>query len=175
MPRSCASTRRSPGTRVHSTTVAATNRWSRESGSACLSNALQILLPASGALLLFWGWVRNRVLIRRELRFDRFIALVSGVERRALELELGASHDRQAIRRLHQELCTIKDAALERVAVGEGSDSALVTSLFSHIGDVREFLAHLERTCNHLDDAKNRIGSGPGSGRQTESPGHAGA
>ena len=49
-------------------------------GISVLSNALQIFLPASGALLLVVGWLRNRVLIRRELRFDRFIALVSGIE-----------------------------------------------------------------------------------------------
>jgi TRAP-type uncharacterized transport system substrate-binding protein len=111
-----------------------------------LSNALQIMLPAGGTVLLIWGWLRNRVRIRRELGFDRFIALVSGVERRALELEQSGTQDRQAIRRLHHELCTIKDAALERIAIGEASENALVTSLFSHIGDVRDFLAHLERS-----------------------------
>jgi hypothetical protein len=111
-----------------------------------LSNALQILLPASGAVLLLWGWLRNRVLIRRDLRFDRFIALVSGVERRAVELEHRGIQDHQAIRHLHHELCTIKDAALERIAVGEGSDNVLVMSLFAHIGDVRAFLASLERS-----------------------------
>ena len=51
-------------------------------GIGVISNALQILLPAGGTLLLVAGWLRNRVLIRRELRFDRFIALVSGVEKR---------------------------------------------------------------------------------------------
>jgi hypothetical protein len=116
-----------------------------------LSNAFQLLVPAGGAVLLLWGWLRNRVLTRRELRFDRFIALVSGVERRALELAQGGSRDRQAIGRLHQELCTIKDAALERIAVGEASENALVVSLFSHIGDVRAFLAHLEQAWNHAE------------------------
>ena len=37
-------------------------------------------------------------------------------------------------------------AALERIAVGEGSDETLVRSLFAHIADVRGFLAHLERS-----------------------------
>jgi TRAP-type uncharacterized transport system substrate-binding protein len=115
-------------------------------GIGVISNALQILLPAGGTFLLVAGWLRNRVLIRRELRFDRFIALVSGVEKRALELEHHGSQNGQAIHQLHHELCTIKDAALERIAVGEASDDALVTSLFAHIADVREFLAHLERT-----------------------------
>jgi TRAP-type uncharacterized transport system substrate-binding protein len=116
-----------------------------------LSNAFQLLVPAGGALLLLWGWLRNRVLTRRELRFDRYIALVSGVERRALELAQGGSRDRQSIGRLHKELCTIKDAALERIAVGEASENALVVSLFSHIGDVRAFLAHLEQSWNHAE------------------------
>jgi TRAP-type uncharacterized transport system substrate-binding protein len=111
-----------------------------------LSNALQILLPAGGTVLLVWGWLRNRVLLRRELRFDRFIALVSGVERRARELEQSGAFDRHAIGQLHHELCTIKDAALERIAVGEAGDEALVRSLFSHMGDVRAFIAHLERS-----------------------------
>ena len=114
-------------------------------GIGVLSNALQILLPAGGTVLLFWGWLRNRMRLRRELGFDRFIALISGVERRALELEQSGKEDRPAIRRLHRELCTIKDAALERIAIGEASDASLVSSLFSHIGDVRAFLAHLER------------------------------
>ena len=52
-----------------------------------LSNALQILLPAGEAVLRSGDGCANRVLTRRELRFDRFIALVSGVERRTLELE----------------------------------------------------------------------------------------
>lgn len=111
-----------------------------------LSNALQILLPAGGTVLLAWGWLRNRIRLRRELGFDRFIALVSGVERRSLELEQSGSHDRQAIRRLHHELCTIKDAALERIASGQASSNTLVTSLFAHISDVRDSLAHLERS-----------------------------
>ena len=119
-----------------------------------LSNALQILLPAGGALLLLWGWLRNRVLTRRELRFDRFIALVSGVERRALELEHGQSRDHAAVRKLHRELCTIKDAALERIAGGEAGDETLVMSLFAHIGDVRAFLADLERSWNDSGSAR---------------------
>jgi hypothetical protein len=115
-------------------------------GLGVVSNALQVLLPAGGAILLLWGWLRNRVLIRRELRFDRFIALISGVEKRALELEHQGARDRQAIHLLHHELCTIKDAALERIAVGDASDDAIVMSLFAHIADVRAFLAHLERS-----------------------------
>ncbi len=111
-----------------------------------LSSALQILVPAGGTILLIWGWLRNRVLVRRELRFDRFIALVSGVERRVLELEQHADRDLHAIGQLHRELSTIKDAALERIAAGEAGDSSLVMSLFSHIEDVRGLLAHLERT-----------------------------
>jgi len=110
-----------------------------------LSNALQILLPAGGGLLLVWGWLRNRVLTRRERRFDRFIALVSGVERRAIELEQSGTRDHQALRRLHRELSTIKDAALERIATGEAGADLLVASLFAHISDVRTYLAHLER------------------------------
>ena len=103
-----------------------------------LSNTLQILVPAGGTVLLIWGWLRNRVLVRRELRFDRFIALVQRVvERRALELEQHADRDLRAIGRLHRELSTIKDAALERIAAGEAGDSSLVMSLFSHLEDVR--------------------------------------
>jgi TRAP-type uncharacterized transport system substrate-binding protein len=125
-----------------------------------LSNALQILLPAGGTVLLAWGWLRNRVRLRRELGFDRFIALVSGVERRALDLEKSGVQDRRAIRRLHHELCTIKDAALERITVGEASDNALVLSLFSHIGDVRDFLAHLERFWAAAPPAEGQAGAG---------------
>ncbi len=113
-----------------------------------LSNALQIALPAGGGVLLVWGWLRNRVLTRRERRFDRFIALVSGVERRAIELEQGATPDHQALKRLHHELSTIKDAALERIAVGEAGADLLVASLFAHINDVRAYLGHLERAWN---------------------------
>jgi hypothetical protein len=110
-----------------------------------LSNALQIIFPAAGGLLLVWGWLRNRVLTRRERRFDRFIALVSGVERRALELEQSGARDHQALERLHRELSTIKDAALERIAVGEARADLLVASLFAHINDVRAYLGHLGR------------------------------
>jgi len=112
------------------------------------SNVLQIVLPAGGGILLVWGWLRNRILTRRERRFDRFIALVSGVERRAIELEKSTARDTHALQRLHRELSTIKDAALERIAVGEAGADVLVDSLFAHINDVRAYLGHLERFQN---------------------------
>jgi hypothetical protein len=111
-----------------------------------LSNSLQLLVPIGGGLILLWGWLRNRVLTRRERRFDRFIALVSGVENRALELERRGARDHRAIRQFHRDLCTIKDAALERIAVGEAGEGPLVMSLFAHISDVRAYLADLERS-----------------------------
>jgi hypothetical protein len=123
-------------------------------------------------MLLLWGWLRNRVLTRRELRFDPFIALVGGVEKRALELQHGGTHDCEAIRHLHQKLCTIKDAALERVAVGDASDQALVTSLFSHIGDVRAFLSHLEENWNHREAAHRVTGSNSQPDHAGEPPSH---
>ena len=112
-----------------------------------LSNTLQLLLPLGGGILLLWGWFRNRILARNERRIDRFIALVSGVERRALALGQDGFPDHRAVRDLHRELSTIKDAALERIASGGAGNPILVVSLFAHISDVRTYLADLE-----LDD-----------------------
>lgn len=110
-----------------------------------LSNAFQLILPIGGGAILFWGWLRTRVLTDRERRIDRFIALVSGVERRALHLAEGGPPDHALIQELHRELSTIKDAALERIARGEAGHPLLVSSLFSHMADVRAFLSSLER------------------------------
>jgi len=128
-----------------------------------LSNALQIFLPLAGGTLLLWGWLRNRVLVRRERRFDRFIALVSGVERRGLTLEASGVYDPLAIRKLHKELCTIKDAALTSIARGEASAETLVSSLFAHIHDVRAYLAELDRclSSRELSQAGNGLDSRP--------------
>jgi TRAP-type uncharacterized transport system substrate-binding protein len=113
-----------------------------------LSNSLQIFLPLAGGIILLWGWLRNRVLVRRERRFDRFIYLVSGVEKRGLALEASGTYDHHAVRKLHKELCTIKDAALESIARGESSEATLVSSLFAHIHDVRIYLAEVDRGCS---------------------------
>ena len=110
-----------------------------------LSNTLQLLLPLGGGILLVWGWFRNRILTRNERRIDRFIALVSGVEQRALAIGQEGVPDHRAVRELHRELSTIKDAALERIASGEAGNPLLVSSLFAHISDVRAYLADLER------------------------------
>jgi TRAP-type uncharacterized transport system substrate-binding protein len=121
-----------------------------------LSNTLQLLIPVGGGMLLLWGWLRARVLTDRERRIDRFIALVSGVEQRALQSGVEAPADLGAVRALHRELSTIKDAALERIAAGEAGNEMLVTSLFAHIGDVRAYLSDLER------DSPNHRPSGDG-------------
>ncbi len=93
-----------------------------------LSNTLQLLLPFGGGLLLACGWIRNRILINRERRIDRFIALVSGVEQRALRLGQEGG-DRRKVAELHRELSTIKDAALERIAGGEAGNPLLVVDI----------------------------------------------
>jgi TRAP-type uncharacterized transport system substrate-binding protein len=111
-----------------------------------LSNTLQIVLPFGGGILLVWGWLRARVLTDRERRIDRFIALVSGVEQRALQVGQADVPDRRVIHGLHRELSTIKDAALERIAAGQGGNALLVSSLFAHISDMRAYLAEPERT-----------------------------
>jgi hypothetical protein len=86
-------------------------------------------------------WNLPEILRRR----DRFIALVSGVEQRALALGQEGVADHRAVRDLHRELSTIKDAALERIASGEAGNPLLVSSLFAHISDVRAYLADLDR------------------------------
>jgi hypothetical protein len=110
-----------------------------------LSNTLQLLIPIGGGILLVWGWLRSRMLTDRERRIDRFIALVSGVEQRAMRVGADAPADLCAVSELPRELSTIKDAALQRIAAGEAGNELLVSSLFAHIGDVRAYLSDLER------------------------------
>lgn len=126
-----------------------------------LSNTLQLILPVGGGMLLLWGWLRTRVLADRERRIDRFIALVSGVEQRAIQLGAEGPADHGAVRELHRELSTIKDAALERIAAGEAGNALLVSSLFAHIHDVRGSLSGLERdAAQHRDDRDESPGHG---------------
>lgn len=110
-----------------------------------LSDTLQLIIPIGGGILLVWGWLRSRILTNRERRIDRFIALVSGVEQRALQLGTDGPPDLRAVRELHRELSTIKDAALERIAAGEAGNELLTSTLFAHVTDVRAYLANLER------------------------------
>lgn len=131
-----------------------------------LSNTLQLIIPIGGGALLVWGWLRTRVLADRERRIDRFIALVSGVEQRALQVGDDGPADIRAVRELHRELSTIKDAALERIAAGEAGNELLVSSLFAHINDVRAYLTGLERA-----EGRHRIG---GEGGESPSPSRPG-
>lgn len=122
-----------------------------------LSNSLQLMLPLGGGVLLLWGWLRTRVLTDRERRIDRFIALISGVEQRALQLGQERPIDHRSIQSLHQELSTIKDAALEKIAKGEAGSPLLVSTLFSHLSDVRAYLTELERSETHESDSQRGV------------------
>ena len=116
-----------------------------------LSNSLQIILPLSGGFLFLFGWIRNRILLRRERRFDRFIFLVTGVQKKALVLESDGTFDHKAVQELHRQLYAIKDAALEAITRGESAADTLVSGLFAHIQDVRVYLTELDRCSTRRD------------------------
>ncbi len=109
-----------------------------------LWNAFRLIIPIGGGVILFWNWLRTRVLTDRERWIDRFIALVSGVERRALHLAEGGRADHVSIQERHRELSTIKDATLEGIARGETGNPLIVSSQFAHMADVPAFLAGLQ-------------------------------
>jgi TRAP-type uncharacterized transport system substrate-binding protein len=110
-----------------------------------LVNLVSIAGPLGGGVLFLWQWMRQRGRLRSEASFEAYIAKVSALEQRALELEQmpAASLDHAELGRLWRALGELKVEALGKFARGEMTGETVLTSFLTHVNDARAHLTHL--------------------------------
>lgn len=96
-----------------------------------------------GGLFFLWQWYRQRARRRGELGFESYMAKVSSVESRALQLEIGAMLDLRELLGLQVELSRLKAEALRRLADGELAGEQLISGFVTHVNDARDYLTRL--------------------------------
>jgi TRAP-type uncharacterized transport system substrate-binding protein len=119
-----------------------------------LVNLFGIAGPVCGGILFLWQLFRQRSRLRREQRFETYIAKVSALEQAALECARNGDGacDTAELERLWRALGALKAEALGKFAEGETSSEAMLTSFLTHVNDARSHLAHL------IDEAREGAG-----------------
>jgi TRAP-type uncharacterized transport system substrate-binding protein len=104
-----------------------------------LESLRSFFVSCAVAAFLLWRW-RAR---RRSLGFEAYIAEVTGIEKRALELELAPTLDLRELLRLRLRLTELKNEALDRFTDGGLQGEELMASFLTHVTDVRHYLDRL--------------------------------
>jgi TRAP-type uncharacterized transport system substrate-binding protein len=141
-----------------------------------VGNWFTIGVPTVGCLACVLGWIRQRSRLHREDSFELFLVKVSEIENEAMELELAANTDREAITRLQHALGRVKAEALAKFHNDELQGEALMTSFLTHVNDARDYL--LSMLVNQRDriaeenrgkpaPPASRIGKSDGSSPET--------
>jgi hypothetical protein len=108
-----------------------------------LEKVVTIGAALGGGILFLWQWLRQRNRWRRDKGFEHYIVKVTEIERRALELEMGAELELRELLRLQQELSRLKSEALAKFVSGEIEGEELMSSFLTHVNDARNYLARL--------------------------------
>ena len=96
-----------------------------------------------GGLFFLGHWIRQRYRRTRDLGFETYMSKVTGIERQALKLELGAMLDLKELVHLQAEISRLKSEALEKFAEGELGGEELMSSFLTHVNDARNYIARL--------------------------------
>ena len=104
-----------------------------------LESLRSLLFSLAIGLFLLWRWNRQR----RFEGFDRYIAEVTELEKRALALETEATLNLRELILLRNRLSAVKTEALEKFAAGQLRGEELMTSFLAHVTDVRHYVATL--------------------------------
>lgn len=97
------------------------------------------LMSVALGLFFLWRWTRRR----RLAGFETYLAKVTGLEKRALELERQPLLDIRELIELQSRLSDLKTEALERFGRGELKGEELMTGFLTHVSDVRSYLTRL--------------------------------
>lgn len=108
-----------------------------------LEKATTIGAPILGGVLFLWQWFRHRYRRLRDEGFEHYIFRVTEIERRALQLEMGAMLELRALVSLQQELGQLKTEALGKFVSGELEGEELMSGFLAHVNDARDYLARL--------------------------------
>lgn len=96
-----------------------------------------------GGLFFLWQWWKQRYRRKQELGFEAYMLKVTSIERRALELEIGARLDLKELLHLQTALSELKSEALEKFAEGDLEGEELISGFVSHVNDARTYLTRL--------------------------------
>jgi TRAP-type uncharacterized transport system substrate-binding protein len=96
-----------------------------------------------GGVFCLWQWYRQRRRRCRDLGFEAYMVKVTAIEKRALEIELGAVIDVKELLTLQLDLSRLKNEALQRFTSGEIEGEELISGFVSHVNDARNYLTRL--------------------------------
>jgi TRAP-type uncharacterized transport system substrate-binding protein len=124
------------------------------------SNTLSVLGALVGGSIALWSAWQQRKRARANQLFGEFMLRVAEVERKAVEIELSATHELPPLIALQRDLLQLQGEALERFAAGElGGQSALadllapVNAARDHVGDL---LLHVRENIEEEAQAQGR-------------------
>ena len=128
------------------------------------SNTLSVLGALVGGSIALWSAWQQRKRARADQLFGEFMLRVAEVERKAVEIELSASHELPPLIALQRDLLQLQGEALERFTSGElGGQAALadllapVNAARDHVGDL---LLHVRE---NIEESAQAQGRSPGA------------
>lgn len=128
-----------------------------------LNNSIGILTALIGGGLFLWQWWRKRTEARLDEVFGGYMLRVAAVERRAAELELGATLALEPLIDLQREVLQLKSEALERFAAGDLGGQAALSDLLGPLNGARnhigELLLHVRDNLEDQAEAEGRKAS----------------
>jgi hypothetical protein len=108
-----------------------------------LSNSLSALgALLGGGAFLYQGW-RRRQRARRDQLVGQHLRRVAEIERRIVEIELGASLDLDPLIDVQRELLQVKSDALDHLTSGAIDDPAQLSSLLEPVDAARDHVGDL--------------------------------
>jgi hypothetical protein len=125
-----------------------------------ISNTLSVLGALVGGSIFLWSAWQQRRRARADALFGTYMLRVAEVERKAVELELGAGLELEPLISLQRDLLQLQGEALDRFAAGElGGQAALadllapVNAARDHVGDL---LLHLRENIEERAESEGR-------------------
>jgi TRAP-type uncharacterized transport system substrate-binding protein len=106
-------------------------------------NAAAIFAAAASGLFVLWQWVKLYGQHARDKGFHKYIAVVTRIEERALEVERDRPPPVEELRALYSELCHLKTQALSEFAREEMAGKELLAGFLVQVNDVRDHLSRL--------------------------------
>jgi TRAP-type uncharacterized transport system substrate-binding protein len=127
-----------------------------------LSNSLSVLgALIGGAAFLYQGW-RQRQRASRDQIVAQHLRRVAEIERRIVEIELGASLDLDTLIEVQRELLRLKSGVLDHLTSGAIDDPAQLSSLVDPIDTARDHVGDLLlHVRSELEDRARREGHAP--------------
>jgi TRAP-type uncharacterized transport system substrate-binding protein len=122
-------------------------------------NGVAIFAAAASGLFVLWQWLKMYGQFSRHKGFHKYIAEVTRIESRALELERARPPAVAELRALQEELAQLKTKALGEFARGELVGKEVLAGFLVQVHDVRDHLTRLIRQEAATPEEPLRTGS----------------